>query len=417
MIVPVGDKVLRKYTTIPTVTGQPPYAYKYYNGSGVLQSTTPWTAGSLAKSSGFSEIAYTNRRKGSTSIHSNFCIHRRNSFIYTGDFATNQIIQDTSHPPPRYYYEYWNGHYWSSICHTQSVTAARAALGVATGTGFSGGNAQAWINSAWQSSKPDLAKVDVVNFSLQVGDLQALYFAWERSASLVKNIAGNFLAFKFGLAPDIGDFQKAAGGLLDFMLTIQAFKAHLGQSQLARVTLINDKIFKTGSVSPATYVNGYWNATLNRKAVAYIKYTPQLIADLGATDEALRGLMSTIGLELNPRIAWDAIPFTFVIDWFFNVGKVLERFKLPALELPVLVTDSFIQYKEELQIESNTVLDINNPSVFNTTSWPASITRERLFHRMPILPDFSVLTGLGYRTPTTSQAVLGLALATVLGVK
>lgn len=124
--------------------------------------------------------------------------------------------------------------------------------------------------------------------------------------------------------------------------------------------------------------------------------------------------MDSVGFEANPRILWDAIPFTFVVDWFFNVGKVLERFRFNALELPIVITDSFLQYKQTMEIESRVVLDVNHVGVSSSTSWPSCLTTENLFYRLPILPDYTSLADIGFRWPTLNQAELLLSLGTVL---
>jgi len=36
-------------------------------------------------------------------------------------------------------------------------------------------------------------------------------------------------------------------------------------------------------------------------------------------------LLDQLGVNLNPQIVWNAIPWSFVVDWFFNVGEWLSR--------------------------------------------------------------------------------------------
>jgi hypothetical protein len=44
------------------------------------------------------------------------------------------------------------------------------------------------------------------------------------------------------------------------------------------------------------------------------------------------GLLDELGVNLNPNIIWNAIPFSFVIDWLFKVSKYLDQFKMSNLE-------------------------------------------------------------------------------------
>jgi len=54
-----------------------------------------------------------------------------------------------------------------------------------------------------------------------------------------------------------------------------------------------------------------------------------LYQDLEGLDDAwaqLRGLIAGLGFNNPAKIVWNAIPFSFVLDWFEPFGKVLDRF-------------------------------------------------------------------------------------------
>jgi hypothetical protein len=127
----------------------------------------------------------------------------------------------------------------------------------------------------------------------------------------------------------------------------------------------------------------------------------------------LSGLLDTLGFELNPRIIWEAVPFTFVIDWFFGVGTFLQRLKIDTLDLPIALVDGWVQYKETLHIEWDWTRANDGSYTSDPKSDRASFERS-FFHRIPIYPDYSSLSGLGWKCPTVNQALLGVSLATVL---
>jgi hypothetical protein len=156
-----------------------------------------------------------------------------------------------------------------------------------------------------------------------------------------------------------------------------------------------------------------WTGTVIQTCTAHVVWRPQPLQAIGALKKTLLGLLDTLGFELNPRIIWDALPFTFVIDWFFDVGGYLNRYSIDTLELPIVYVDSYLQYKEELVIESSQIQGYLTPgqSTIRSGGWT---TTEKYFQRMPIFPDHSTLTSIGWKFPTTNQAVLGLSLAVVL---
>lgn len=430
MIVPHSPKQVHKSTSIPTITGSWPHGYQLYNGSNVLQSEGG--PGSVVTSSGLSDIVYTRRPKGDISIHSNYCVHKNNRLWYTGNVSQSQYIKHLTNPG--WYTNYWSGHYLGGGNHTAAVSAAKIALGYTVGETFCFANAQAWMNDTASRTKPDLMKFDGFNLATQSAELldgqvgflkslvtpkslredyQILYFEWQRNSSLVKNLAGQFLGYRFGLAPDIGDLNAASKGLLGFRAKLDAFKQNCGKLMRTYSPCLTDSIHKSGSLVTNGNNYVYWDATLTKRATAYIYYWIEQITALNKADEDFRAILSTVGLELNPRVAWDAIPFSFVVDWFFNVGKVLERFKIPALELPISYKDAFVQYKQELSISSWYILDVGS-GVSAPTTWPSWYTTEKVFCRYPIFPDYTALTGLGFRLPTADQATLLVALGAVL---
>jgi len=416
MIVRAGSKTVRKNRAITPVVRASPYGYKQYNQNGGLVSTGA-TFGSFTTQSRTEEIVYTTRPRGNNGfLHSNMCVHKKNSYYYSGnmdEFQIINIINDPGHAG--WYYQYWSGHGKSIIAHASCVAAAKAALGTTLGTDYVFSNAQAWINDATSKSKPDLTRLDALNFAVQAGAIADLYGTFKQHANLVSNVGSNYLALKFGLLPDIGDVQAAVAGVLNFRSKLDAFDKARGTIVRNRVVLVGDSIVKTGLLSPPYETNSHttWRAVLARKVEAFIYYRPERIESFGEVDRAFRGSLATFGVELNPRVAWDAIPFSFVVDWFFNVGKVLEQFKINALELPVTYIDSAIQYKQQLTIGSETSLDVGS-SVSTSTSWPTSTTIEDVFFRWPIFADYTTLSQMGFRMPTTSQATLLLALGATL---
>jgi len=51
------------------------------------------------------------------------------------------------------------------------------------------------------------------------------------------------------------------------------------------------------------------------------------------------GLLDALGVNLNPAIIWNAIPWTFVIDWVVNISSWLDNFKVGNLDPVTLIHD------------------------------------------------------------------------------
>jgi hypothetical protein len=76
-----------------------------------------------------------------------------------------------------------------------------------------------------------------------------------------------------------------------------------------------------------------------------VKYTLycQPLSDINAK---VRGLLDTFGVRWDPSIIWNAIPLSFIIDWFYDVSTWLEaKWATPTVPVKLRVFDSLIQWR------------------------------------------------------------------------
>jgi hypothetical protein len=63
-------------------------------------------------------------------------------------------------------------------------------------------------------------------------------------------------------------------------------------------------------------------------------------------DSQLSGVLKSIGIDASLESAWELIPFSFVVDWFFNTWRILSWFKsYDPSELKVTMTDMSVTVK------------------------------------------------------------------------
>jgi hypothetical protein len=389
--------------TVVTVHGN-----EYYNSSNVLTATDPTTA--CTKQQWSESIVYTGGLPGHTRQGANFCVHNKYYRAYTGDTSSPCVVVQLKANPTHTNYYHVHGNV-AGANHTLSETEAYAAFGVTTGAGVVGSsNTQGYINQTYLALKPDLTKFSLPNDLLDIGQMKDLLKVWNRSSSLVTNLAGARLNYKFGWKPTIGDLQALLDGLLEFRGAIAKFKYGTGQIISARKTILNDTVVKTGNVLQDANSHRVWHAEVQRKAHGYLVYKPLPMAVVGEWDETLRAILDTVGFELNPRIVWDKIPFTFVVDWFLNVGEWLESFKHDALELPISVLQVYLQYKERVKVGSWIQWNDDINYTFRPGITAGTISEHTFFHRVPGWPDLATFALLKAKLPSASQAINLVAL-------
>lgn len=386
----------------------PAHANEQYNAAGTLIGTyTGNIPFYLAEKN--ESITYTTKIKSQRHL-SNVCIQKVTSTTYPG--SPEYMVMTK---PSGAYDRYYGGHSTGDLYHATAIGAFEALVSSGSGQALLGARGQEFINEAAERLRPDLTTVSIPNFLLDIKDLKALFKLWKSNLSLAKNAAGAHLNYKFGWAPTYGDISAMVDVIRNMQAKLKAFEDSLGRVFTRSTTIFQDSFESSGHSLPQSNVDLWWNGSITRTVTAHFKWRPKPLAVMGGMDKILRAYLDALGFELNPRILWDAVPFTFVIDWFFGVGSWLDNFKVDTLELPIEYIDSYLQYSESKKVASYVGMYYTNPSPFVAGSvWPPWTTTEKFFQRMPIFPDYATLAGLGWRTPTLGQASLLVSLATVL---
>lgn len=347
---------------------------------------------------------------------SNMCVHHKIITNYTGDVQNENSTTHTGGAPPMYY-KGGLAHVVSKGHHTSAIATAKTALSGNFGLGYLASNGQAHINQAFADLRPDLTIGALPNFLLDLDDIPGLVKLWRKNLGLAKNVAGGYLNYKFGWKPIMADIQSTFEALISTRNKIALFEQSCNLLFHRSKAMLETTQSKSGANTYSAETQTTWKVTLKQSCIAHIVYRALPLQAVGALDRQIRGYLDALGFELNPAIVWDAIPFSFVVDWFFDVGGFLEGFKIDALELPISLVDSYLQYKEELVVESSTVTCFGRSDF---TPWPRSggwFTTDTYFHRMPLFPDPLSLQTLKWKTPTSNQALLGVALGIVLAPK
>lgn len=121
-----------------------------------------------------------------------------------------------------------------------------------------------------------------------------------------KAFANNFLEYHFGWEPLMQDVHA---GLESFLNPHLPFKRHI-RGRGSNFGGINNR------PNPGAFIDGGYTRE---------SFKTQLIADVEITNHNLH-LASQLGLVNPLSVAWELVPFSFVVDWWANVGQVLSSY-------------------------------------------------------------------------------------------
>jgi hypothetical protein len=185
---------------------------------------------------------------------------------------------------------------------------------------------------------------------LKVAGLKGLFSLRKGSTLRVafQGAADGYLQHAFNLQPllkDLLDLQKVLRSLRQDLESLrrQANRTQVRHYARDLVKYSNETTtivvpFATTMVDPSMTVNRIVRYPI-RRFCATMRYSYSLPSYSDA-EFGIRGLLDGLGVNLNPSIIWNAIPWSFVVDWFLGVSRWLSQFQVKNIE-PVVHVSGF----------------------------------------------------------------------------
>jgi len=165
---------------------------------------------------------------------------------------------------------------------------------------------------------------------------------------LAQNAASLYLEYRFNFAPLVSDIHKLYLGLSRTRDRIADLLDREAKPQRKHMT-VSFMEFGASPVTDQTTTGGYYRnlqlASAPHRHIRTVIYEPsKLHVEIQYNynyTEAMRqhalllGFLDSLGVNLNPQIIWNAVPYTFIIDWVLGISKSLGDYKLSNLR-PVI---------------------------------------------------------------------------------
>lgn len=252
----------------------------------------------------------------------------------------------------------------------------------------------------------------LANFGWELPEVRDLWHNFQQWISsrrktlmgYVKEHAEITLAYNFGVAPLVGDVVKIVDTLKRLDRHIKWLRDNSGQ--VVKVEFrksLKNLTFKSSEFPgrPSDTSNGIGSRTTELragyKAWANMSYDVSQLTDLQLK---IRTLLRAFGFTNPAAVVWEAIPYSFFIEYFVKVAHlfaILEK----SIELPYVIHNSGHGYWVESTIEDY---------FFSEGQWNTiRLTKTRGYARYPGIPIG--ISALSLDTPTAKQWVLGACLA------
>jgi len=239
-------------------------------------------------------------------------------------------------------------------------------------------------------------------------------------SALVRLVAGNYLQYKFNFAPLVSDIRAIYKALKTCERRINDLIARTGRPQSKHFAFVWNEL---GDVEPQDLTVSAWDhypnvpVTLKFSRVvvnvpttfhAQIQYNFNYTA-YQVEHARLLGLLDILGVNLNPRIIWNAIPWSFVVDWVLGVNRFLDQFAIANMKPQINIHRYLWSVKRERRIyvsRRSSWTDLLNPSI-DTTVVPLPVITETAYRRSVGVPQASSIISSGINS---QEFTLGSAL-------
>lgn len=232
---------------------------------------------------------------------------------------------------------------------------------------------------------------------------------------LSQEVASQYLNANFGYLPLIDDCFKIVSSIEKFNQQLQAF---IRDSKTFKIGHYTETIERSEGEEIEDHLNsfsrGYHVDSISEvKYTCTIKYQYEILVPKLYVPSVF---IKYMGFRSNPRILWDALPFSFVLDWVLRFGKALESFDEGAIPVRMVISECCVSRKYS-SVTKHYYDDVPNPACsFNMGErWLQATEGYQRFDRWLIDRGSISLSGLPPLPVTDKISVKEFTLALALG--
>jgi hypothetical protein len=129
--------------------------------------------------------------------------------------------------------------------------------------------------------------------------------------SALKSVSENWLALQYGWKPLLSDIYGALESLATLMTEQDPIVIRTVRGKAETISKLKQKLyFASGNVH-----TGWLEVTTYSTCKVGLRYT---------VDSQLKAFLSQTGFTTPINLAWEVLPYSFVVDWFIPIGPYLE---------------------------------------------------------------------------------------------
>jgi hypothetical protein len=235
---------------------------------------------------------------------------------------------------------------------------------------------------------------------------------FKKSDEPMAKLAKGHLQYSFAWAPLYRDVASLCSAVMGFKARYTEIvkRANVPQqsyygtdvleADLATTNVGSGRVFPTNWYGGATF-EWYWNVNkVHTDRIRYhatMRYRYPLPEVLNSSWGKLFALMDSLGVNANLAIIWNAIPFSFVVDWLVNIGRLLDSLRVENVTFQTEILDFCHSVKTSVNLEASAYVREFNSKVPlpGTGVFLGRVTASRYVREVGLPPLFQTLTATG----------------------
>jgi len=193
------------------------------------------------------------------------------------------------------------------------------------------------------------------NFVLELGETRLLLDSAKKlmkKNSVLFDPTDPVLAYNFGIKPLISDIKGIYQSLQSLQKNVDWLLDNNGEERKIRTSR---KIPVSPSYYPEDPLPGAGNGQYTEfrvlndgtNTISMTSAVSYDVGELGRAGATVAAVSRSLGLSNPLKVAWNAIPYSFVVDWFFDVDRLLDKCDLLGLYLQTKVVRTTFHWKVE----------------------------------------------------------------------
>jgi len=215
--------------------------------------------------------------------------------------------------------------------------------------------------TGWKRSRPGNPTAAITNFLWELRDLPTLPVRMFLKLRNFKALGSEYLNIQFGWLPFVSDIKKMYATYRTLSAKLDQLVRDNGKGirrkrDLGTTTSIvssSSRLNNLGCFAPAVVSTGAsWSQVdtdvLTLERYWFVGRFRYYVPDIGSDQWTKRATAALFGVIPTPAVLWEALPWSWLIDWFSNVGDIVSNLSGNAVDN--LVADyAFIMHHKTVE--------------------------------------------------------------------